>query len=212
VADKIPEELRRIIEFLNKQMNPAEVLGLELRQFAGQGLKTIVPGVVGRLEEASQKRNATRRSEGSWDEASVFADLETRRPSPEVQTARRLVDWMKSSDGTLEFGKGTKDGRISVFFRRNDETFCPVHLFTYGRLEWQFANWKSTPFNSRDKKLEFLRKINSIDGVPKIPEIDISQRPAVSLSAFPPNSAKLDQLIDLLDWAVEQFESSALPT
>jgi hypothetical protein len=83
---------------------------------------------------------------------------------------------MKSSDGTLEFGKGTKDGRISVFFRKNDETFCPVH------------------------------------GVPRIPEIDITQRPAVSLGAFPPNSTKLDRLIDLLDWAVEQFESSALPT
>lgn len=36
VADAIPPELRRIIEFLNKQMNPAEVLGVELRQFVGQ--------------------------------------------------------------------------------------------------------------------------------------------------------------------------------
>ena len=35
VADAIPIELRRIIEFLNKQMDPAEVLGLELRQFEG---------------------------------------------------------------------------------------------------------------------------------------------------------------------------------
>ena len=32
VADRIPKELRRIIEFLNEQMDPAEVLGLELRQ------------------------------------------------------------------------------------------------------------------------------------------------------------------------------------
>lgn len=59
VADKIPDELRRVIEFLNKQMNPAEVLGLELRQFAGQNLKTIVPLVVGRSEEAIQKRSVT---------------------------------------------------------------------------------------------------------------------------------------------------------
>jgi hypothetical protein len=31
VADRIPAELRRIVEFLNEQMDPAEVLALELR-------------------------------------------------------------------------------------------------------------------------------------------------------------------------------------
>jgi hypothetical protein len=29
VADVIPPELKRVIEFLNEQMNPAEVIGLE---------------------------------------------------------------------------------------------------------------------------------------------------------------------------------------
>jgi hypothetical protein len=39
VADVIPPELRRIVEFLNGQMDPAEVLAVEIRQFAGQGLR-----------------------------------------------------------------------------------------------------------------------------------------------------------------------------
>ncbi len=34
VADRIPTSLRRIVEFLNRQMNPAEVLAVEIRQFA----------------------------------------------------------------------------------------------------------------------------------------------------------------------------------
>ena len=33
VADVIPSELRRIIEFLNGQMDPAEVIGVELKQY-----------------------------------------------------------------------------------------------------------------------------------------------------------------------------------
>ncbi len=33
VADTIPPELKRIIEFLNEQMNPAEVLGVEVKQY-----------------------------------------------------------------------------------------------------------------------------------------------------------------------------------
>ncbi len=43
VVDKLPEELRRIVEFLNFQMNPAEVFAVEIRQFAKDGLRTLVP-------------------------------------------------------------------------------------------------------------------------------------------------------------------------
>jgi hypothetical protein len=57
VADQIPAELRRIVEFLNQQMDPAEMLALELRQFAGEGLKTIVPTVYGQTEEARGRKS-----------------------------------------------------------------------------------------------------------------------------------------------------------
>ncbi|MCJ2135802.1 hypothetical protein MKK69_17370 [Methylobacterium sp. J-026] len=46
VADRVPPELRRVVEFLNRQMQPAEVLAVELRQYEGQGLKTLVPIVL----------------------------------------------------------------------------------------------------------------------------------------------------------------------
>lgn len=36
VADVIPRELRRVVEFLNVQMSPAEVLAIELRQYQGK--------------------------------------------------------------------------------------------------------------------------------------------------------------------------------
>lgn len=39
VADRIPDELWRVVEFLNVQMDPAEVLAVEVRQFQGQGMK-----------------------------------------------------------------------------------------------------------------------------------------------------------------------------
>jgi hypothetical protein len=52
VADVIPIELRRIVEFLNFQMDPAEVLAVELRQFAGEGIQTLVPMVYGQTQAA----------------------------------------------------------------------------------------------------------------------------------------------------------------
>ena len=49
VSDEIPPELRRIIEFLNGQMTPAEVIGIEIKQYVGEGMRTLVPRVVGQL-------------------------------------------------------------------------------------------------------------------------------------------------------------------
>jgi hypothetical protein len=52
-ADGIPPELRRVIAFLNEQMNPAEVLGIEIRQYVGTGVRTLVPSVIRSTKRAS---------------------------------------------------------------------------------------------------------------------------------------------------------------
>jgi hypothetical protein len=60
VADRIPPELRRIVEFLNLQMDPAEVLAIEVEQFVGSDdLRTLVPRIIGQTAEA-QRRKRTR--------------------------------------------------------------------------------------------------------------------------------------------------------
>ena len=49
VADSIPDELRRVVEFLNEQMRDVEVLAVEIKQFCGKGestTQTFVPRVV----------------------------------------------------------------------------------------------------------------------------------------------------------------------
>src|ERR1700752_177272 len=56
VADRIPSEVKVIVEFLNRQMDPAEVLAIELRQYEGDGLRTIVPTIFGQTAEAAQRK------------------------------------------------------------------------------------------------------------------------------------------------------------
>lgn len=55
-ADEIPPELRRVVEFMNLQMDPAEVLAVEIKQYVGKSLKTLVPRVMGQTVEAQQKK------------------------------------------------------------------------------------------------------------------------------------------------------------
>lgn len=60
VADSLPRELIRIIEFLNEQMTKIEVLGVELAQFVGSDFKAIVPRVYGQTEIIRQSKQALR--------------------------------------------------------------------------------------------------------------------------------------------------------
>lgn len=59
VADQIPTELRRIIEFLNENMPRIEVLGVEIRQYERDGTRVLVPRVVGQTESARQSKRGT---------------------------------------------------------------------------------------------------------------------------------------------------------
>jgi hypothetical protein len=62
VADSIPTELRRVIEFLNEHMPLVEVLGIEIRQYEGQAVRALVPRVVGQTEFARQQKSSSSRA------------------------------------------------------------------------------------------------------------------------------------------------------
>lgn len=62
VADKIPPELKRIIEYMNEQMQRVEVLGVEIRQYQGRNIRALVPRVIGQTEFARQNKETKRTS------------------------------------------------------------------------------------------------------------------------------------------------------
>jgi hypothetical protein len=84
VADEIPPELRCVVEFLNAQMDPAEVLAVEIKQYVGRGLKTLVPCVVGQTAEAQQKKTVAAGSRRKWDEQQFMDDLVLQREMVQI--------------------------------------------------------------------------------------------------------------------------------
>jgi hypothetical protein len=108
VADALPERLCRIIEFLNEQMSPAEVLGVELRQFQGDGHTVYVPRVVGRTSMAVATKSESR---SYWDRESLLSAVESSDANPEeVVLMRRLLDHAEEQGTKLSWGKGTSPG------------------------------------------------------------------------------------------------------
>lgn len=92
VADVIPSELLDIIEFLNKQMDPAQAIAVEVRQFVGEDMRTLVPRVLGRTDPSRERvaRSAGREPVGREVFWQAFADD---RPADEHVVMRQLENW-----------------------------------------------------------------------------------------------------------------------
>jgi hypothetical protein len=91
IADEIPPELRRVVEFLNGQMDPAEVLAVEIRQYVGEGLKTLVPRVIGQTAGAEQRKSVSA-SFPSWDRATFTEAARAALPAAQAAAIERVLE------------------------------------------------------------------------------------------------------------------------
>jgi hypothetical protein len=107
LADKIPVELQRIVEFLNGQMSQAEVLAVEVRQYAdaSRQLRTLVPRVLGQTAAAQQRKAPPRRGP-VWDEAAVFDALGTACTPEGVVAMRHVYEAATRQGATFSWGHG----------------------------------------------------------------------------------------------------------
>lgn len=108
VSDELPEGLVRVIEFLNEQMSPAEVLGVELRQYVGGQHTVYVPHLVGRTSAAVVQK--TRGAGQPWDRESFLDAAEGRCSPAEVQLIHRLLRDVDTRGVKLSWGKGVTPG------------------------------------------------------------------------------------------------------
>jgi len=52
VSDEIPPELRRLVEYLNERLLDVDVLAVEVKQYLGDGVRAVVPRVIGMTQRA----------------------------------------------------------------------------------------------------------------------------------------------------------------
>lgn len=108
VADALPPDLVRVIEFLNEQMSPAEVLGVELRQYVGAGQTVYVPRVVGRT--AASVTTKSKAAGTQWNESLFLDAARSRKSAEEVAFVERLLADVRSNGVRLGWGRGLSPG------------------------------------------------------------------------------------------------------
>jgi len=207
VADIIPFELQRIVEFLNEQMDPTEVLAFEIKQFLGKdATRTLIPRIFGQTAEAQKRKNTFGSPLRQWDKESFLEELKVKFNENIENIASKILDWAKEKNIRLWWGKGSIHGSCYLMFDYNDTAFYTISIWTYGKLDVQFAMiGKYPPFNNLDIRKEFINKLNIIDNI-EIHKDSYDRFPSIELKIFK-DSKILDQFLKVIDWYLEEIKN-----
>ncbi|MDB5239768.1 MAG: hypothetical protein JWP57_393 [Spirosoma sp.] len=209
VADIIPNEMKRIIEFLNGQMSPAEIIGIEIKQFVGQQTRTLVPKVVGQTSFSQSVKSVKTQNQISRDEVSYFEEMLKYSGPDKVKIARQIFDWAKEKNYTIDFGKGMLG--LGSFIPYKSQNFSskrlgimPFAVWVKGSIEIYFQHYQNRPpFDSASMKLELLNRLNQIKGL-NIPESAINRRPSFSLELLK-EKYNYDIFVETFNWFDEHY-------
>jgi len=201
VADEIPVELKRVVEFLNQQMDPAEVLAVEIKQYEGGGLKTLVPRVIGATPDGKAPRPPSRR----WDETTYFEDLAKKHDRSSVSVVAEIVSWAKENVTRIFWGSGTTHSNFVPILHHRGKDYRPVIISSSGWVEFVFQYLvDKPPFNEEGKRIELLQKWTSLKGI-DLPEDSYNRRPSISLDEFV-QQVDITEFVNILDWFVREVK------
>jgi len=207
VVDTLPEELRRIIEFLNLQMDPAEVLAVEIRQFAQEGDRTLVPTLIGQTAQARLKKARSSSLDRLRDEPTFVNALKQRADPVSQAVALRLVDWAKERKMPLYWGHFRGIPSFAPEVIAADGVHYLAVLISNGRVDIPFDQLLgTTPFTDLEKRATLLNRLNSIPDM-NLPEDSITKRVHFPAAALAVPSA-FEQFTAIFDWFSQEVTAA----
>jgi hypothetical protein len=205
VADEIPAKLRRTVEFLNQQMDPAEVLAIEIKQYTGTGVSTLVP-TVGQTPEAQQRKSSPIAARRQWNESSFFQALHSTRTAPEVEAACRILEWARGHMTQIWWGKRQRTGSFVPTVHHDDIDHQLFAVYTYGTVELYFQWYQlKLPFDAEAKRLDLLGRLNAIDGI-AIPTDAITRRPGIPLAVLA-EAQRVTEFLGVFEWFIHEVQT-----
>jgi hypothetical protein len=213
VADSIPPELRRIVEFLNGQLRSTEVYAVEIKQYvadtAERPLRTLVPRLIGRTAEAGSAKASGRSLGEQWNWDRFSEALRAADGPASVERAQEVVDWARSRGILVWWGRGTQRGGFVPIY--TDATGTRHQLFEVwsdGAFEVYFQHLSAKgPFTDVELRRELYSRLNAVDGV-SLPLVALDRRPSFKLSEVASEDG-FNQLLNIWEWVLETIRSAS---
>lgn len=179
VADSIPKELRRLVEFLNEEMAKIEVLAVELKSYQGiNNEQALVPRVVGLTETiraAKQKGKTTYPTEielvQSW--------------SLEAQEAYYIFN-----EKALAYGVISRMKKTQVSYRMGKHFFCGFHGYGEDFKIWLRTDSLNALFDFENVAKEIKQETSE--------KIRVEHTPTWFVLTYPASKESAKDAFDLL--------------
>jgi hypothetical protein len=208
LADLIPVELRRVVEFLNEQMDPAEVLAIEIKQYVGEGMKTLVPRVLGQTETARKKKTAGTSVSEKITEGEFLAGIAADRTAAEQDVVRHLIAWARGQRLDDDFRKGKKGLAFIPVLLHADRCYYPISVQRKGLIVFQMRWLKDhPPFDDAMKRQQLFDRIKDIPGL-RVTDAGMEGFPKIPISSLT-DPAQFQRFVDTLDWILQEIRLTA---
>jgi hypothetical protein len=208
VADLIPPELERVVEFLNRNMPSVDVVALEVKQYVGGVQTTLVSRVLGQTAASRQSKSVVREKR-QWDETSFLARLTEVCDAVDVEVMRELLSWSCERFTSLAWGGGQLDGSVRPVLNVDGVDHSAFALGTWagGVIQVQFHHLAYRARFEDERVRDDLRsRLNAIEGV-NIASNTLRKRPSFSIRLLR-DMQQRQQFYDAVEWFLETASSA----
>jgi len=184
VADTIPSELKRVVEFLNEAMQDVEVLATEVVQYASDEETVFVPRLHGQTEEAKASSSQSVSRSGSEyveTESDLYADLKSKLANNEISepvhdSFSDLYTFSKELGDSISIG-GAKNASFGLQVDAHQGSYSGSPSVFTANVNGKVKIWPAkmpvnedvpadspVPWNP-DEYTRFEERFNELDGV-----------------------------------------------
>jgi hypothetical protein len=202
VVDKVNDELRRTVEYLNACTTPGfQFLCAELRYFATERrTELLIPTLVGKPFTSELVVPSPR-----WTAERFFAALYQECGQEVQDIARKLLEWCQDKQhcDEVRWGNGAHLGSFSVYARsHNGHMVNLLSMWTDGTMSINSGN--ARPYVHKDKRPEWQERMRKSGFEPAKNSVDgFSSLPMKSLA----DPGKHEAFLNAMQWAINQLRS-----
>lgn len=194
-------------------MQLSEVFAVEVRQYIGDDMKTLVPRVLNTSVMQADRRSVAAVRGELWTEERSYTDVLNRNGEDAFRIMRSIQAWAQSQPNVaLFFGRGKSDGSIQITHKLRDdhsayqraEDTVSLSLWSLGRVEIEFKYLKKRPsFVAEAMRKELHRRLTS-ESTLKIDASRIEARPSIPWTDFvePKN---YECLVTAMQWVIQHL-------
>ncbi len=209
LADRIPSELRTLIEFLNEQFTSIEVYGIEVTTFQAEDQKVIRTRTIGQTQAAQAAKQRTPSSRRTWDRASWLEALAQRTTPEVVAVAERIFAFAEERNLVEIYGNGAVTASVQLGLKEETAYCFPFLIYNDGGIEVGFQ-WMMgmpyKPFDEREKREALRETLLAIPGL-KLPIEKIDKRPSFRMELLTDENAYAE-FETTFDWVLAEARAA----